>query len=183
MKSKNDIKIMEILGDMEQILNEASAFLLSKKVSIDKEEMLDLIGELKEALPYELDTAIKIIENQENILETAESEAKFIREDAKKDVDFQRKECNEEIASKHKQADMEIENMMREATIRAEELVSQNKITREAKDRAEVMIREAKEYSRSIREGSRLYSIDQLTAVENVLSGLLEEVKNNKTQL
>ena len=41
-----DIKIMQILSDMEEMLNQASGFPLSKKVGVDRDEMLDLIEEL-----------------------------------------------------------------------------------------------------------------------------------------
>ena len=73
--------------------------------------------------------------------------------------------------------------MMREATIRAQELVGDSKITKDAKAKAEKLIREAQEYSRSIREGARGYSIDQLESVEATLAAMLAEVRNNKTQL
>mgnify|MGYP001199823468 FL=1 len=178
-----DIKIMEILSDMENILNEASGFPLSKKVGVDRDDMLDLIDELKEALPYELDTAIKIIKEQDTILESARNDANFILEDAKREREQQIKACNDEIIRKNKEVDSEIEDMMREATIRAQELVGDSKITKDAKAKAEKLIREAQEYSRSIREGARGYSIDQLESVEATLAAMLAEVRNNKTQL
>ena len=90
-----DIKIMEGLSDMENILKEASGFPLSKKVGVDRDDMLDLIDELKEALPYELDTAIKIIKEQDTILESARNDANFILEDAKREREQQIKACND----------------------------------------------------------------------------------------
>lgn len=60
-----DMKIMQILSDMEEMLNQANGFPLSKKVGVDRDEMLDLIEELRGALPYELDTALKIIKEQD----------------------------------------------------------------------------------------------------------------------
>lgn len=74
-----DIKIMQIIADMEEMLNQASGFPLSKKVGVDRDEMLDLIDELKGALPYELDTALKIIKEQDSILESARNDADFLR--------------------------------------------------------------------------------------------------------
>ena len=141
-----NIKIMDIIHDMEIILDEASGFPLSKKVGIDKEEFLDLLSELKDALPFELETAINIIKEQDAILEAARNDAKFLLDDAKRERDQKYKECNEEIIIKNKQVDSEIENMMKEATIRAEELVSENRITKDAKARSERMIKEATEY-------------------------------------
>ena len=79
-----NIKIMDIIHDMEIILDEASGFPLSKKVGIDKEEFLDLLSELKDALPFELETAINIIKEQDAILEAARNDAKFLLDDAKR---------------------------------------------------------------------------------------------------
>ena len=178
-----NIKIMDIIHDMEIILDEASGFPLSKKVGIDKEEFLDLLSELKDALPFELETAINIIKEQDAILEAARNDAKFLPDDAKRERDLKYKECNEEIIIKNKQVDSEIENMMKEATIRAEELVSENRITKDAKARSERMIKEATEYTRNLRDGARSYSIELLDTAESTLAELLAEVRNNKSQL
>ena len=103
-----------------------------KKVGVDRDEMLDLIDELKGALPYELDTALKIIKEQDSILESARNDADFLREEAKREREQKIRECNDEIIIKNKQVVSEIESMMKEATIRAEELVSESKINKDA---------------------------------------------------
>ena len=178
-----DIKIMQIIADMEEMLNQASGFPLSKKVGVDRDEMLDLIDELKGALPYELDTALKIIKEQDSILESARNDADFLREEAKREREQKIRECNDEIIIKNKQVDSEIESMMKEATIRAEELVSESKINKDAKARSEKMIKEATDYSRDLRTGARNYSIEQLESVEATLVEILSEVRKGKSQL
>ena len=177
-----DIKIMQIIADMEEMLNQASGFPLSKKVGVDRDEMLDLIDELKGALPYELDTALKIIKEQDSILESARNDADFLREEAKREREQKIRECNDEIIIKNKQVDSEIESMMKEATIRAEELVSESKINKDAKARSEKMIKEATDYSRDLRTGARNYSIEQLESVEATLVEILSEVRKGKSQ-
>ncbi len=179
----DNIKVIEILSEMEEILEEASGFPLSKKVGVDKDEFLDLIHELREALPFELEKALKIINEENVILESARNDANFILEDAKKEREQRVKECNDEIIIKNKQVDSEIENMMKEATIRAEELVSDSKVIKEAKAKAEKMIKEATNYSRDLREGAKGYSIEQLEIVESTLADILDEVRKNKSQL
>ena len=150
-----DIKIMQIIADMEEMLNQASGFPLSKKVGVDRDEMLDLIDELKGALPYELDTALKIIKEQDSILESARNDADFLREEAKREREQKIRECNDEIIIKNKQVDSEIESMMKEAT----------------------------DYSRDLRTGARNYSIEQLESVEATLVEILSEVRKGKSQL
>ena len=176
-----DMKIMKILSDMEEMLNQANGFPLSKKVGVDRDEMLDLIDELRGALPYELDTALKIIKEQDSILESARNDADFLREEAKREREQKIRECNDEIIIKNKQVDAEIESMMKEATIRAE--VSESKINKDAKARSEKMIKEATDYSRDLRTGARNYSIEQLESVEATLVEILSEVRKGKSQL
>ena len=178
-----NIKIMDTIHEMEAILEDASGFPLSKKVGIDKDEFLDLLADLKEALPFELETAINIIKEQDAILEAARNDAKFLLDDAKRERDQKYKECNDEILIKNKQVDSEIENMMKEATIRAEELVSDHKITKDSRARSDKMIKEATEYTRDLRESARAYSIELLTTAENTLADLLAELRDNKSQL
>ena len=173
-----DMKIMQILSDMEEMLNQANGFPLSKKVGVDRDEMLDLIEELRGALPYELDTALKIIKEQDSILESARNDADFLREEAKREREQKIRECNDEIIIKNKQVDAEIESMMKEATIRAE-----SKINKDAKARSEKMIKEATDYSRDLRTGARNYSIEQLESVEATLVEILSEVRKGKSQL
>lgn len=179
----DNIKVIEILAEMEEILDEASGFPLSKKVGIDKDEFIDLIAELREALPYELERALKIINEENVIIESARNDANFILDEAKKERDQKIKECNDEIIIKNKHVEAEIENMMKEATLRAEELVSDSKIIKEARAKANRLVKEATEYARDMREGAKLYSIDQLNIVEATLSEMLDEVRSNKSQL
>ncbi len=178
-----DIRVIDLIGRLEDMLMEAGKIPLSKRVSVDREEMLDLLYNLKERLPYELDTALKILDEQDSILEAAKNDARFILEDAKREREQSIKACNEDIALRKKQADNEMETMMREATLRAEELVSESRTMKEAKARSEKLIREAQEYSRNIRDGARGYSMDQLESVESTLSLILAEVRENKGKL
>lgn len=178
-----DIRVIDLIGRLEDILNEAGKLPLSKKVGVDRDEMLDLLDSLKESLPYELDTALKILDEQDSILESARNDANFIVEEAKREKEQSIKECNEDIILRKKQADSEMETMMREATMRAEELVSESKTMKDAKARSEKLIREAQEYSRNIRDGARGYSIDKLESVEATLSSILAEVRSDKGKL
>ncbi len=178
-----DIRVIDLIGRLEDILNEAGKLPLSKKVGVDRDEMLDLLDSLKESLPYELDTALKILDEQDSILESARNDANFIVEEAKREKEQIIKECNEDIILRKKQADSEMETMMREATMRAEELVSESKTMKDAKARSEKLIREAQEYSRNIRDGARGYSIDKLESVEATLSSILAEVRSDKGKL
>ena len=137
-----DIRVIDLIGRLEDMLNEAGKLPLSKKVGVDRDEMLDILDSLKENLPYELDTALKILDEQDSILEAARNDASFIVEEAKREKEQSIKECNEDIILRKKQADSEMETMMKEATMRAEELVSESKTMKDAKARSEKLIRE-----------------------------------------
>lgn len=177
------LKIDEILYDIETILNEATNYPLSKKVGVDKNQLLSLIHELQEALPYELETAIKILNEQDTIISNAHSNAEFILGEAKRERDMMINECKEELETKRKQMDNDIEQMMKDVNQKASELISDSKIMKDAKAQAEKLITEARNYSQEVREGALAYSREQLETVESTLTSILQEVHTNKNSL
>lgn len=177
------IKIEKVIYEMQNLLDEATHFPLSKKVGVDKETMLFLLDELQQALPYELETAIKILNEQESILASANKDASYIIEEANKERERMIEECRTTIDDRFRQMESDIEEMMRDVNLKAEELISENRIMKEAKAKAERLINEATQYSHEVKEGALAYSRDKLEIVESSLNALLQEVVNDKNSL
>lgn len=75
-------KIMELLEEMEGILQESSAMPFSRKVMVEKEDMLEIMKEIKEELPKEIEEAEFINREKQRIINEAKQEAKQIRNEA-----------------------------------------------------------------------------------------------------
>ncbi|OON96553.1 MAG: hypothetical protein ATN36_05405 [Epulopiscium sp. Nele67-Bin005] len=83
METTKEMRIMELLGMIEQILDEGKpAFLSGNKITVDKEEILDCLHDIQNELPSELKHAIWIVEERNKILAEAQEDAEVIRAEA-----------------------------------------------------------------------------------------------------
>jgi len=67
--------ILNLLERIEDIIEEASKFPLSNKVMIDKEEILEVINEVRLKLPDEINRASWVAKERQRILNEAQVEA------------------------------------------------------------------------------------------------------------
>lgn len=75
--------ILNLLERIEDIIEEASKFPLSNKVMIDKEEILEVINEIRLKLPDEINRASWVAKERQRILNEAQSEADELIEKVK----------------------------------------------------------------------------------------------------
>ena len=112
------------LEQLEELISEAKSMPLSSSVLINREEVLELIAELKEAMPEELKQARWIVKDREELLAKARDEGERIVEQA-----------NEEQLRMARK-----EEIVARATAEADRVVS------EGEERARVMRSEAEDY-------------------------------------
>jgi len=100
--------VLSIIEHMENIIEEASGVFFSDKVMVDQDELLDLIKDIRIALPEELKKASYINENRDRILAQAQEEADLIVEEAENKI----------------QDLVDEDGITREANFRAEEIIT-----------------------------------------------------------
>ncbi|MDF2484952.1 MAG: hypothetical protein K0R46_1120 [Herbinix sp.] len=153
--------------------------LSSTKVIVPKDELYDLLDELRLRTPDEIKRYQKIISNRDAIIADAEEKAENIQR--------QTREKAKELLNEHE--------IMQQAYYQANEMIMQ------ASEEADRIRREASEESDQIRTGALVYSNDVLTEVERVLANAydtaisrydsfigtlknnLEIINNNKREL
>lgn len=153
--------------------------LSSTKVIVPKDELYDLLDELRLRTPDEIKRYQKIISNRDAILSDAEEKAETIL--------AQTREKAKELLNEHE--------IMQQAYYQANEMIMQSS------EDAERMRKEAHEESDQIRTSALIYSNDVLTEVEKVLANAydaasskydgfigtlksnLEIINNNKREL
>jgi hypothetical protein len=126
--------------------------LSSTKVIVPKDELYDLLDELRLRTPDEIKRYQKIIANRDAIIADAESKAEGIL--------VQTREKAKELLNEHE--------IMQQAYYEANEMIMQ------ASQEAERLRREAQEEADQIRTGALVYSNDVLSEVEKVVSGAYE---------
>ncbi len=108
---------VEALDSLEQLLSEARGVPLSASAVIPREEALDLIRQIREALPAEHQQAREIVDERERLLTEAHEKAAFI-------VDQAREERNRMLQRSEivQAAEQEAKRVVMDARAQAEKL-------------------------------------------------------------
>jgi cell division septum initiation protein DivIVA len=112
--------ILHLVDRLEELFNESRPIWLTHSVMVDEDRMLDLIDQMRVAVPEEIKKAQQIITQRDRILAQAKEEANrtvsLAREKAEK-----RLEGNELIQSARSRADEIVEQAHKEAAVTQKE--------------------------------------------------------------
>lgn len=161
-------EIVMLLDQLDELVEEGKTGFLSGKISVDKDQMMYLINEIRLKLPTEVHQSVWIIEERNKILSDAQNEARLIIEEA-----------NEKLASmidKH-----EITQYARE---KAESIIET------AKEDARQIHMGAVDYAEDLFKSAEKQLKDTLESVhqdmqnfENDITGTLRDLYDNRQEL
>ena len=154
---------------IEQLINEIYEFvedckptaLSQNKIIVPKDQLLDLVDELKRRTPDEIKRYQKIIANRDSIIAQAEEKAQEIEAQARERAQ-QMVDETKIVQDAYKQAN----DMIQDATVKAEDVR-----------------RSAEEFSENVRTGILNYAGDIMNIVEGVLSTSFKEMKDRSDSL
>lgn len=154
---------------IEDMINEIEIFidsckfqpLSSSKIIVPKEDLVQMIGELKLKMPSEIERCKKIMRNKEAILADARARADSI--------------ITESVAEANRLVDQS--QIVEQANLRA------NEITDMARSQAEQIIAEANEDAKEVRAGSMYYSKDKLAEISQYINATLQAERANYENL
>lgn len=166
---KIDLEIMDLFQELEELIEHAPLKGLARKsISIDKEEILSIINDIKTLMPEEVNQAIWINRERQRIITEAKVEAEQIIAQA-----------NQEAQIRVKEGEKFEENLKQQF----DNIVESSEVVERAKERATEIISKAESYAVEIREGSIEYAEDVISSIEQNLIETLEIVKRNKREL
>lgn len=178
-----ELQSVDMLDMLEQMVNGGKRSLVSNRVSVDKDEMLELIYELKNVLPDEIVQANAYYKESRGILESAHNNAEKILQKARDDADAclakAQKEANTILADAHNDADL----IVKEAEARQLQLIDENAITVRATEQARSVVEDANAKAREIRKGTREYMDGKLLELSDFLAKMYNEVEANRKGL
>lgn len=155
-------RIEQLIEDIYEFIESCKMQPLSQtKVVVPKEQLYDLLDELRLRTPDEIKRYQKIIANRDNIIADAEQRALQIQAEARD-------------KAKNLVNDNEI---MQQAYYQANEMVSS------ASAQAEAMLKSANEDAEQIRAGALAYTNEILSEVENILSNAFESTRSKSEAL
>lgn len=149
-------RIEQLIEDIYEFIESCKMQPLSQtKVVVPKDQLYDLLDELRLRTPDEIKRYQKIIANRDNIIADAEQRALQIQAEAK--------EKAKSLVSENE--------IMQQAYYQANEMVSS------ASAQAEAMIKGANEDAEQIRTGALAYTNEILSEVENILANAFESTR------
>lgn len=155
-------KIEQIIEEIEELIDGCKyATFSSTKILVDKEEIDELLHELKTHTPDEIMRCQKIISNKEAIMEDAHNKADALLKEAQN--------FSDQMVSEHE--------IMQQAYAQAGEIVNQ------AKYQAQDMINSATEQAQNIQISAMQYTDDSLANIQDILAAAIQETQNNNNNL
>ena len=85
---EDTMKVLKLLEELEDIVDEATGLPLSNKIMVDAEEIFQIVREIRLALPDDVQQAKWIRDERDRILEEAKTEYERIIREAKKQADY-----------------------------------------------------------------------------------------------
>lgn len=146
-------RIEQLIGEIEEYIDSCKFQPLSNtRILVNKEELEELLVELRLRIPDEIKKYQKIISNQEAILNEARAQADAMLADATAQTN--------ELVNEHE--------IMQKA------YASANQIVEEAQMQAQAIIDSAVEEANSIRQGSINYTDDMLKSLQAIITHSME---------
>lgn len=161
-------EIVVLLDQLEDLIEEGKTSFLSGKVAIDREEMIEIIRDIRLKLPTEVQHSVWIMEERNKILDEAEKEAHVIVEEAREQMQMM----------------IEKDYITEFAKERAENIVATAKA--DAKEMHMGAVAYAQETCKDVEERLK-YTLDsihqEVQSFEAYITDLLRDVYDNRQEL
>ncbi len=164
--------MLHLIERLEALVAEGTRIPLSGKAMVDEHEFLDIIDQLRVALPEELRQARRITQERDRILADAQTDADRLRQTARQQAAIM--VDSTELA---KSAQLRAEEIIDDAQRQAEQLLQEAEArAREISDSAELQANE-------VRSGAENYAREVMTHLEDELNQQISMVRNGLDML
>ena len=182
-------RIEQLISEIEEYIDSCKSQALSKsKIIVNKEEMEELLVELRMRIPDEITKYQKIISQQQTILNDARSQSDAMLSEAKAQADAMIAQATEQANSMISQASEEANSMVAQANEQTTEMINEHEIMQRAYSHAEEVISQANIQAQAIvdaavndanniRQGSIQYTDDMLRSLQTILNHTMDNAK------
>ena len=182
-------RIEQLISEIEEYIDSCKSQALSKsKIIVNKEEMEELLVELRMRIPDEITKYQKIISQQQTILNDARSQSDAMLSEAKAQADAMIAQATEQANSMVSQASEEANSMVAQASEQTTEMINEHEIMQRAYSHAEEVISQANIQAQAIvdaavndanniRQGSIQYTDDMLRSLQTILNHTMDNAK------
>ncbi len=167
-----DLKVLDLLEEFEDKIDNLSAIPLTGKVMLDREEIQEIIREINILLPEEYQH-VKWIKSQKNqIIDDAQNTADAIMANA------QQEEMRIIESAKNEESRMlsEVEDHLRHR-------VEEHEIVRLATEKAREIVEEAEQQAYELKQNAYEYTEELLVKAKRNLAGILNTIDTNISEM
>lgn len=178
-----ELHSIEMLEELEDMIENGKKSLMSGRVSVDKNELLAVIDELKSILPDEIIQANEYYKDSRELRDSAEHEADTMIAQANKEADEIVDKAQSDAEAIIADANSEADAIVKEAHRQQAELISEHRITQLATEQGNEIIGQANERAAEIKRAMKKYLDDKLNYVSDVLAKTYNEIEANKKSI
>jgi cell division septum initiation protein DivIVA len=165
-------RVPDVLDELVALVESARAMPLSSSCVLPREEALDLLDELRAALPEALEDAREVLVAREELLGQARDRRDRITEEA-------RAEAERTLTAARDAAD----RLLSDARASAAHMVSADGVRRAAEAEARGVLEAAADRSRKLKADADAYADQRLASLEDTLGRLLGTVERGRELL
>lgn len=167
-RNKTNVALDGLFDEFLDLVSNARRFPLMDKIMLDENDLLNIIDDLKEAIPREIKSANQVLEEQKNIVDKAYADADRIVQQAKEEA-----ERIVSVAQAEADAKVQQEEIVKQANAVAEDIKANALRYQEETKLA------ADEYALQVKQSSLKYADDMLEFLSGNLSSALGGLKEN----
>ena len=181
-------RIEQLISEIEEYIDSCKFQALSNsKIIVNKEEMEELLVELRMRIPDEIKKYQKIISQQETILSDAQAQSESMLADAKKQSDSMIAQATEQANTMVEQATEQANSMVAQADAQTNEMVNDheimqrayahaNEVVEQANVQAQAIVDAAVNDAHNIRQGAIQYTDDMLRSLQNIMDHITKGI-------
>ena len=171
-------RIEQLISEIEEYIDgcKAQPFTNNKKIIVDKDEMEELLVELRLRIPDEIKKYQKIISNKEAILASAQEEADKTVSSARSEADGILADAQAQAAGIVEESQQHSAEMVSEHEVMQQAYQQANQVVDEASAQAQKLVDDAVNDSDNIREGAIRYTDEMLGSLQAIIQKAMEQI-------
>lgn len=166
------MEIFDRLDDVAALVEGAKALPLSQSCVVPRDELLDLLDDVREAIPDQMREAMEILERRDDIIADAAAAAAEQSQQADTYAEWTKAEARAEA-----------ERVVAAAKAHGRRLVASHEIVAGARDEAERISAEARAEARRVMTQAEAQAAALMAATEDALDMALSEVRRRRNHL
>ncbi len=174
-------KIETLIDEIEEYIDNCkpAAFSGNRKITVDKEELDELLSELRQSAPEEIKRYQKIISNQEAILDDATRQAQTMVSEATRQSEIMVSEAEKNSKDMVAQAESKTQELLNEHEIIQQAYARANDIIESANEEGQQIVDKAVSDANNIRMSAIRYTDDMLKSLQNIISHTMDGTRNH----